>query len=310
MAVLSSIPDVIVIGGSYAGLSTALTLCRATHTSLIFDDDTARNRIARHAHMTPTWDHKDPNELRKACREELEATGLVKFVSRKVVLARRDGDLFEVVDSEGQSWKGKKIMLGLGVVEKHPDIEGFTENYGTNIFHCLFCDGYEKRGASRAAVLAQGRLEDINISTIYVADARKFAKDVKIYTNGNPKFAAQLAEAEQAKGIEIDDRKLTKIVKVGDDIEVSFDDGPSDTLAFLAHPPEAEVDRTIPDQLGCEVQPYMGIKVTMPWYATTAPGVFAAGDCCSGLKSVLMSQSMGSCAGVGIARELPGHLHD
>lgn len=67
-------------------------------------------------------------------REELRATGLVRFVPRKVVSATKGTDgLFEVVDSEGEHWKSKKILLALGVQDVFPDIEGFAENYGRSM---------------------------------------------------------------------------------------------------------------------------------------------------------------------------------
>ena len=131
MASKNDIPDAIIIGGSHAGLSAALTLYRATHTSLIFDAGAPRNAIADHVHMTPGWDRKSPNELREVSRQELLETGLIRVVSRKVVSATKGSEgLFEVVDSEGEKWKSKKILLALGVQEKFPDIEGFAENYG------------------------------------------------------------------------------------------------------------------------------------------------------------------------------------
>ncbi|KAK7992355.1 hypothetical protein PG988_001149 [Apiospora saccharicola] len=74
----------------------------------------------------------------------------------------------------------------------------------------------------------------------------------------------------------------------------------------MGHGPDCPVDRTLPDQLGCEMDPKTGIKVFDLWYATTVEGVFAAGDCCSLLKSVLTSMSAGSTAGVGVARHLAG----
>lgn len=302
----SDITDVIIIGGSHSGLSAALTLYRARHTSLIFDAGTPRNGIADHVHMMPGWDGKDPNELREVCRNELRATGLVQFVPLRVVSATKGPDgLFGVVDSEGGHWKGRKILLALGVLETFPDIEGFAENYGKSIYHCMFCFGYEKRGSSMAAVLAQGPLSDATIAAIFAIDTKKFTKHVKIYTNGNPALATALSE-KALKGVEVDNRKLKKIFKVeNDEIGIQFDEGPRDTLAFMVHQPEMNVDRTLPDQLGCECVPKTGIKINPPFNSTTVPGVYAAGDCCSSLRSVLTGMSMGSCAAVGIAREIP-----
>lgn len=104
----------------------------------------------------------------------------------------------------------------------------------------------------------------------------------------------------------MDHRRLTRITKLGGDgLAVESAEGPEDKLAFMAHSPEMPVDRTLPDQLGCECDARTGIKVSPPLYSTTVPGVFAAGDCCAPLKSILMGMTAGSCADVGIARELP-----
>ncbi|KAI0400203.1 hypothetical protein F4802DRAFT_610252 [Xylaria palmicola] len=258
--------------------------------------------------MTPGFDDKTPNQVREIARNELLATGLVDIVPRRVVSAAKGSDgLFEVVDAEGERWKGRKILLATGVKEKYPDIEGFAENYGKSIYHCLFCFGYEKRGSVAAAVLAEGPLGDIMFATVYASDTKKFADRVKIYTNGNATLAADLS-TKISEGMEVDNRKLKRIIQThnkNQDLEVEFEDGPSDTIAFMAHSPDMPVDTTLPDQLGCECVPKSGIKVNPPFNSTTVPGVYAAGDCCSSLKSVLMGMAVGSCAGVGIAREIP-----
>lgn len=157
-----------------------------------------------------------------------------------------------------------------------------------------------------AAILAEGPLGNAQIAAIFAQDAKKFAALVKIYTNGNEALATELS-VQLPQGVEVDHRKLKRIFKKenGQDLGIEFDEGPGDTLAFMAHQPLMPVDRTLPDQLGCEMDPQTGIKVNPPFYSTTVPGVFAAGDCCSGLRSVLIGMSSGSCAGVGIARELP-----
>ncbi|TRX90969.1 hypothetical protein FHL15_008174 [Xylaria flabelliformis] len=303
----SGIPDVIIIGGSHTGLSAALTLYRSLHTCLIFDSGTPRNRMANHVHMVPGFNDRNPNEFREVARNELLATGLVQIVPRLVVSAARLSDeFFEVIDSTGEHWKCRKILLAQGIKEKYPDIEGYAELYGKYIFHCLFCFGFEQRGANRGAVLAQGPLGTVEYATIFANDAKKFAKDVKIYTNGNTTLTAQLTE-KSIPGVEIDDRKLKRVYKTPNDkleLIIQFDQGPDDVVGFLANQPEMPIDRTLVDQLGCEVVA-TGIKVNAPFNSTTAPGVFAAGDCISQQKSILNGLAAGSNAGVGIARELP-----
>ncbi|KAK8058076.1 FAD/NAD(P)-binding domain-containing protein [Apiospora phragmitis] len=307
----TEISDAIIVGGSHAGLAAALTLYRASHTSLVFDAGAPRNALSDHVYMVPAWDGKNPNDLREASRAELLRTGLVQVVERRLVSASKLEDgTFEVVDAEGEHWKGRKIILASGVEEKHPDIPRYTENYGKLIYHCLFCFGYEKRGSDVAAVLATDPLGNPFHAPVFAADAFRFVKHVKLYTHGDAKLADDLSKVvaeKQLKDIDVDNRKVVRVSKTEDNkLRVEFDTGADDVVGFMGHSPDSPVNPALPNQLGCEIDPKTGIKVTQPWYATTAPGVFAAGDCCSPLRSVLTGMSAGSCAGVDVARHLAG----
>ena len=48
--------DVLIIGGGPAGLATALALCRARHTCVVFDSGTYRNSLCQYMHSVPPWD--------------------------------------------------------------------------------------------------------------------------------------------------------------------------------------------------------------------------------------------------------------
>ena len=58
--------DVIVIGGSYAGMAAALQLLRARRSVLIIDAGRRRNRSASHSHGFLAQDGADPAELIRA----------------------------------------------------------------------------------------------------------------------------------------------------------------------------------------------------------------------------------------------------
>ena len=58
--------DVIIVGGSYAGLSAALPLARARRRVLVVDDGQRRNRFATHAHGLLTQDGRDPAAIAAA----------------------------------------------------------------------------------------------------------------------------------------------------------------------------------------------------------------------------------------------------
>ena len=58
------------------------------------------------------------------------------------------------------------------------------------------------------------------------------------------------------------------------------------------------------EQLGLELGPQGEIKVTPPFNQTSVPGVFAAGDVATPMRSAIMAISMGATAGVGLVKEL------
>jgi len=78
--------DVIIIGGSFAGLAGALQLGRARRKVSVLDTGLPRNRFARHSHGLLGHDHKPPLDILAEARQQLARYPTVKLVS-----ARADG---------------------------------------------------------------------------------------------------------------------------------------------------------------------------------------------------------------------------
>ncbi len=127
--------DVLIIGGGPAGLTAALTLARQRHTAVVFDSGHYRNASAKHIHTVITWDHKDPEEFRAAARNNI-ASGYETIIFRDVAvetLRKTEDGSFEVTDTEGKLWTGKKVVLATGVRDIYPDIEGYDECWVTGM---------------------------------------------------------------------------------------------------------------------------------------------------------------------------------
>lgn len=127
--------DALIIGGSHAGLSAALTLYRALHTVVVFDAKNPRNGYATAVRHTSTWEGKLPDEMREASRRELLDTGLVTFVDAeaRTMLKTEDG-AFEVTDDKGKRWPGRKLLLTTGSTDLFPDLEGYEELYTRGMY--------------------------------------------------------------------------------------------------------------------------------------------------------------------------------
>jgi thioredoxin reductase len=78
----------------------------------------------------PTWEYHEPKELRAASRRELQATGLVNFVDERIVTIEKASDsLFHATSASGRTWRGRKLMLAMGVDFVYPEIPGYTDNF-------------------------------------------------------------------------------------------------------------------------------------------------------------------------------------
>jgi thioredoxin reductase len=172
-------------------------------------------------------------------------------------------------------------------------------------FHCLFTFGYEHRAAKSMGVLAMGYAGSPMHANILADDARKFTKQVTIYTNGDEALAQSIKAAAQSNDTRFDKRKIIRLIKKRDCVGVEFEDGETQEENVVVHQPYTEVTLAFVEQLGLQLSERGDIITKMPFYQTNVPGVFAAGDCASPFKMVANAVLMGANAGAGIARELP-----
>lgn len=95
-------------------------------------------------------------------------------------------EVFMTTDQNGNEWHGKSLIFASGVEDIIPtsvSLPGFAEGWGQSIFHCLFCHGFEERGAESAGVLVLVP-EGFQFSVAFAGMASKLAKNVTVYTNG------------------------------------------------------------------------------------------------------------------------------
>ncbi|KAI1120228.1 putative thioredoxin reductase glit-like protein [Nemania abortiva] len=294
--------DALVVGAGPAGLSAALTLARGLQKVVVFDSGVFRNQRASHMHTLPTWDHRDPSEFRAAARAEL----LTRYDTS---IAKVEGGGFKATGANSSRWRGRSVVLASGVRDVMPNIEGYDSCWVHGIFHCLFCHGYEERGAASAGVLAIGDVANIPPALHLARAAKQLADKVTIYTGGASDLASALSAAlkdDEKTAISTDARPITRLVKEneGTDVTVHFADGSSAREVFLVHRPKTELNGPFAQQLALELTPNGDIQTTPPFGETSVPGVFAAGDCASMGKIVANAISTGAFSGAGVTAKL------
>ncbi|KAI5863058.1 FAD/NAD(P)-binding domain-containing protein [Durotheca rogersii] len=299
--------DVAIIGGGPAGLTAAATIVRQLHTAVVFDNGKYRNAKSSHMHMVPTWDHKDPSAFRNTIKEDILARySTVRFVDLGVSKIEKKSDAhFRVVDESGNEYDFRKIILAVGTADAFPDIEGYQEAWARRIFHCLFCFGYEDRGAKSTGVLVVPPI-DPGMGIYMAGNAAQLSEEVTLYTHGNDEFAAKLtplAAAAKAK-FKVDSRPIKRFVDTGSSLTIEFADGSTNHETFLVHNPKTGVNGSFVEQLGLALSPIGDIQAAGPFFQTSVRGVFAAGDAVNPYKAANAAISSGCNAAVAAIAQL------
>jgi len=290
--------DVIIVGGSYAGLSAAMALGRSLRKVLIIDGGMPCNRQTPHSHNFITQDGKTPKEISLLAREEVLRYPTVKFINDLAVNGRKAGDGFEIMMQSGEIAAADKLIFATGIKDTMPEIPGFSESWGITAVHCPFCHGYEIKD------LPTGILANGGMGFDYAKMIHNMTKDVTILTNGPSVFLAEQMEALKRQGIRVNESEIDRLQHTDGQIEkVIFKDGSELALKAIYHKPLFEQHSDIPVALGCGVTEH-GYIITDDMQKTWVKGVYACGDNCSMMRSVANAVSTGQMAGAMAHKEL------
>jgi thioredoxin reductase len=287
--------EVIIIGGSYAGLSAALALGRSLRSVLILDTGTPCNRQTPAAHNLLTHDGRPPAEIRAMALKDLQKYPSVSFLDDKAIsVTGHDGDFYVQTASNGAKGAAK-LLFATGTRDLLPSLPGFAECWAITAVHCPYCHGYELRHLPTAILVN----DDSALAFSQIVG--NLTKDLAILTNGEASFDI---EPLLARGVVVDQRKIAVFYHEEGNLEkVQFEDGGEIIVKALYHRPKGEQQCMIPESLGCETTETGHWEVDM-FQATTQAGVFAAGDCTTLFRSLSTAISTGMTAGAVINKQL------
>src|SRR5258707_4327710 len=226
--------DVLMIGGGSAGLSAALMLGRCRRRVLVLDLGQPRNRRSDALHGYLTRDGIAPSQLLDLGRAELEQYG-VELRPVGVTGAHPDGDHYRVSLSDGGQEDARYLLIATGVIDDLPAIPGFDECYGRSIFHCPYCDGWERRDRRLAAFGRGAEVAGLALGL------KTWSADVVVCTHG-ARLTRPVRDRLDRNGIEVRSQPITRLDHVDGALSrVVFASGdalPRDALFFATgqHP--------------------------------------------------------------------------
>jgi thioredoxin reductase len=84
-------------------------------------------------------------ELLQIGREQLHPYKSIELRTIEVVDVQSQEEHFEVTLRDGGHEVARKLVLATGVRDELPPIEGFTQFWGSGVFHCPYCYRWEMR---------------------------------------------------------------------------------------------------------------------------------------------------------------------
>lgn len=290
--------DVAIIGGSYAGLSAAMTLGRARRHVLIIDSGKPCNRQTPHSHNLITHDGKTPAEISALAREQVLAYPTVRMRAGLVTRVSGADGTFTVATDDGQVLGAKKLIFTTGIRDIMPEIPGFAESWGISAIHCPYCHGYEYSDA-RTGVLMNG-----DMALEYLKMIRNWTADLTLYTNGPAAFDETARARMHAFGAEIIEQPIAALEHENGYLKtLRLTDGTTRDITALYHRPAFVQHTPLPEQLGCELNAQGFIKVDEA-QKTTIAGIYAAGDNSGAFRGLTGAMAAGTTAGARLNHEL------
>lgn len=290
--------DVIVLGGSYAGLSAAMALGRSLRRVLIIDSGKPCNRQTPHSHNFLTQDGETPEKISAISREQALAYSTVSLHHGIAVSGRKNENGFEIVTDKGESFGCRKLIIATGIVDEMPDIPGFAGCWGISVLHCPYCHGYEVSGKT-LGVLGNGDMVYEFCKLI-----SNWSKNLIVMTNGKSALSEEQTRQILHKGFRIIETPIERLEhKNGYIDKVHFIDGRQEkfTAVFARTANRQHCD--IPAQLNCAFTEHGLIQVD-EFQKTSVGGVYAAGDSATHFRAVSIAVATGTKAGAVVNKEL------
>jgi thioredoxin reductase len=288
--------DVIIVGGSYAGLAAGTPLARARRKVLVIDGGRRRNRFAHHSYGFFTQDGAEAAAIAAQGREQLLAYDTAHWLDGQVTSAERTENGFRVQIEGMAPQEAKRLVVATGIVDLLPDLPGLAERWGSQVFHCPYCHGYELN-QGQIGVLATSPLSmhlalllpDWGPTTFFLNDA--FEPD------------DEHLEKLNARGVKLE---RSRIDRIEGKLDLIMQDGRAVNLDGLFTTTRFEVASPIAAMLGCEFdEGLLGRTVkTDLMKASTVPGVYACGDAARPGGSLTFAVSDGMMAGVAAHQSL------
>jgi thioredoxin reductase len=290
--------DVVIVGGSYAGLAAAMALGRALRRVLVLDSGRPCNRQTPHSHNFLTQDGEQPAVIRERALAQVLRYPTVQVVADEATGAVQMAAGFQVTTAGGRCISARKLILATGVEDLLPALPGLAECWGITVLHCPYCHGYEVHSQ------ALGVLNNGDAGFMQARLIRNWTPHLTLFTNGPSALTEAQTQQLQQEGILIRQTPVQALRHHHGQLRsLVLNNGEEVALAAVfTHVPFRQHSE-LPALLGCRLTPAGHLEAD-DWQKTSVPGVYAAGDATTPMRSVANAVAAGTRAGSFVNHEL------
>ena len=289
--------DVVIVGAGPAGLSAALILGRCRRRVLVCDTGKPRNAASREMHGYLTRDGIPPKEFLGIAREQLAQYETIEIRDVEVTAAECIDGKFRATFGDGTFVSSRKLLIATGVVDNLPEIPGFREFYGVSVFHCPYCDGWERRDRP-IAIYGRGA-RGLGLSL----ELTVWSRDLVLCTDGPSEIEPDDLARLRRNGIIVREDRVARLEGQETLERIVFGSGPALEREALFFTTGQTQQSFLAHSLGCAINE-KGTVRTGKYEATHLPGLYVAGDASRAVQWVIVAAAEGAEAAFAINTDL------
>ncbi|MDQ3944158.1 MAG: NAD(P)/FAD-dependent oxidoreductase [Actinomycetota bacterium] len=291
--------DVVIIGGGAAGSSAALVLGRARARVAVVDARQPSNAPSTGIGGLLGNDGTTPADFYQRAADDIAAYPTVTRRSASVTaIHRNDTPQWHVELDDGGALHTDRLLLATGMRYAVPDIDGIEGRWGSSVFHCPFCHGWEHLDQPLAVL--GGAPMTIERTLLL----RRWTDDLTLISGSTVLTDSERLRLESA-GVRIINGDIASLHGEARRLDaITLADGTSIVATGLLVPaPHQHRDRSLLGELGLDTTP-TGHLVTDAFGMTSVPGIWAAGDLTSPIANVARAIAEGANCAIAITHHL------
>lgn len=161
--------------------------------------------------------------------------------------AAPDGDHYRVRFADGSDVRSRGVVLASGIRDVLPDVPGMAALWGTGVFHCPYCHGWEVAGRP-LGVYARGDAA-LHLSTLL----RVWTPDLVLFTDGPTELPDGALDRLRAGGVTVREDLIDRLEGDATLEAVVMQGGDVIPRAGLFVAPAQVLGSDLHERLGCDV---------------------------------------------------------